>query len=234
MIDRRVHAHDAGVRHKAPGRLDADDAGERCGDADRTGLIAAGRHVDFAGGDERARAGRGTARRVAPCAWIVNRPGYAGGRAARKREIFAYRFADDLGAGIEEPRHDRGVELRYQTFEHRRAVCQRHAGNGVSVFDCDLLTGKLAAARAFDVGLHNPGAVFVFVTLRPIIRAAQVFDRRHVIGQRGQQPIAVAKRLDEVDEGFGVVLGHFHAEAVAERAYLIDRWRFKGHRIFPC
>ena len=26
VIDRRVHAHDAGVRHQAPGRLDADDA----------------------------------------------------------------------------------------------------------------------------------------------------------------------------------------------------------------
>ena len=187
MIDRRVHAHDAGIGNKTPGRLDADDAGERCRNPDRAGLIAAGRHIDFAGGDERAGAGRGAARGVAPRARIVNGPGRTGRRAAREREIFANRFADDFRAGIEEARDDGRVELRYKTLQHRRPIGQRNAGDCVSVFDRYFLTRELAARRALDVRLHDPGAVFIFVALRPIISATRVFDRRHIIRQRSQQ-----------------------------------------------
>jgi hypothetical protein len=58
VIDGRVHAHYAGIGHKPPGRLDADDTGERGSNPDRAGLIAAGGHVDLARSDQRARAGR--------------------------------------------------------------------------------------------------------------------------------------------------------------------------------
>ena len=233
MIDRRIHPHDAGVRNKAPGRLDADHAGERRGNADRAGLVAAGRHIDFAGGDECARPGRGAARRMAPGPRIVNRTGNAGRRAAREGEIFADRFADDLGAGIKKPRDHRRVEFRHETLEHRCAIGQRHAGERIGVLYRHFLARELAAAGALDARLGDPGAVFVFVAHRPVIGATRVFHHRHVIRQRCEQPVAIAKRPDEVDERIGVVLGHLHAETVTQFADLIRRRHLKRHRIFP-
>ena len=81
MIDCRIHAHDAGVGNEAPCRLNADDARQRRRDADRTGLIAAGRHVHLARRHERPGTGRRAARRVAHGTRIVHRAARAG-RAA--------------------------------------------------------------------------------------------------------------------------------------------------------
>jgi predicted ArsR family transcriptional regulator len=58
VIDRHLHAHDAGVGDKSVGRLHSDDAAKRARHADRAALIAADCEIDLAGGDESCAAGR--------------------------------------------------------------------------------------------------------------------------------------------------------------------------------
>jgi hypothetical protein len=169
-----------------------------------------------------------------PSPRIVNGAGNTGRGAAREGEILANRFADDLGAGIKKPRYHRRVEFGHETLEHRRAIGQRHAGQRVGIFHRHFLARKLAAARALNARLGDPGPVFVFLALRPVIGAAWVFHRGDIVRQRRKQPIAIAERPDEVDERISVVLGHFHAEAVTQFADLIRRRHLKGHEILPC
>jgi hypothetical protein len=104
----------------------------------------------------------------------LHRPGRAGGGAAGKREIFADRFANDLGAGVEQAGDDRRIEFRNKSFEHRSAVGQRNAGECVRIFHRDFLARKLASAGALDARFRDPGAVFIFVTLGPVIGAARI------------------------------------------------------------
>jgi hypothetical protein len=89
------------------------------------------------------------------------------GARGNSRSYRNHRFADDLGAGIEQPRHDGGVELRHIALEHGRAVGERHAGDRVGILDGDLFAGELAAGRALDAELGGPGAVAVLLALRP-------------------------------------------------------------------
>jgi hypothetical protein len=135
--------------------------------------------------------------------------------AAGKREIFADRFANDLGASVEQAGDDRRIEFRNKSFEHRSAVGQRNAGECVRIFHRYFLTRKLASAGALDARFRDPGAVFIFVTLGPVIGAARILHHRHVVGQRGQEAVTIAEGLDEVDERLGIVIGQIHAETVA-------------------
>src|ERR1700748_1628922 len=117
---------------------------------------------------------------MSPGAGILDGARYARGRAAGKGKIFADRLADDLGASVEQPCDDGSIELRDITFQHGRAVSERNAGKGVGVFDRDLFAREFAAARAFDMGLCDPRAVFVLFTLRPVIRAARICDLGYI------------------------------------------------------
>ena len=58
VIDGVLDRTGAGIGHKAIGRLDADAAGPRTRHAYRTTLIAADRHIAFAGHDQRRAAAR--------------------------------------------------------------------------------------------------------------------------------------------------------------------------------
>jgi hypothetical protein len=58
VVDRHLHAHDAGVRYKPVCRLHSDDATKRARHAYRAALVAADREIDLAGGDESCAAGR--------------------------------------------------------------------------------------------------------------------------------------------------------------------------------
>jgi hypothetical protein len=49
VVNGQLDRHDAGVRHKAVGRLHAVNAAERRWDTDRAALITPDRHVDLAG-----------------------------------------------------------------------------------------------------------------------------------------------------------------------------------------
>ena len=229
VVDGRVHAHDARIGNEAPGGFHADHAAVGGGDADRTALVAAGREIDLAGRDQRARAGGRAAGVVAHGARVVHRAGDAGRRAAGEREIFAHRFADDLGAGIEEPRYDGGVELRDIALEHRRAVGERDAGDRIGILDGDLLAGELALGRALDAALGDPGAVAVLLALRPVIAAARIFDGRQIVGQRQQLAIAGGERRQIADDGVGIIGRDVHAEIFADLAQLIWGGQFEGH-----
>src|SRR5258708_4653486 len=113
----------------------------------------------------------------------MNSTGYARGRATGEGKVFANRFADDLGTGIEQPRDDGGVEFRHKGFQHRSAVRERNAGEGIGVLYGDFFPGKLAIARALDMRLRNPRAVFVLFALWPVVSSARIFDLGDVVRQ---------------------------------------------------
>src|SRR5262249_37939790 len=137
-------------------------------DADRTGLIAAHRHIDLAGGDERRAARRRSAGAIAALARIVHRAGRAGMAAAGHAEILAHRLAGDLAAGIENALDHRGVDLRDVAVQELRADHHRHAGEADIVLERDAPARELAARFSLDRSLHVPRAVWVLGRRRPV------------------------------------------------------------------
>ena len=145
-VDRDFERRDARIGHEPEGRLEADDAAMVRRDADRACLIAADRHLDLAGRDQRGRARRGAAGRVAGLARIEHRAGRAGMAAARHAVIFAHRLPGDLAAGVENARDDGRVDLRHVAFKDPGADHHRHAGEAYVVLQRDALAGELAAS----------------------------------------------------------------------------------------
>ena len=74
VIEGDLERRDPGIGHEAEGRLEADDAAMARRDADRAGLVAADRHVDIAGGDQRGAARRGAAGGVAGLCGLCTGP----------------------------------------------------------------------------------------------------------------------------------------------------------------
>src|SRR5262245_5259831 len=177
-IDGDLEQPDAGIGDEAEGRLQPDDAAMARRDADRAGLVAADRHVHIAGGDERGAARRRSAGGVAALARIVHRAGRAGMAAAGHAEIFAYRLAGDLAAGVENAGYYRRVDVGHVAFHELRADHHRHPGEADIVLERDLAAGELAARLALDRGLHVPGPVRILLRRRPMNLTARIFDRR--------------------------------------------------------
>src|SRR5690606_41203127 len=106
--------------------------------ADPTALVAADRHLDLARADQRARAGRRTARGVPHLVWVVHRAGGVRVAAARQAEILAMRLADDGAAGVENARVDRGVEGLPVAFQILSDVLHPSASNASTVIHTHL------------------------------------------------------------------------------------------------
>ena len=201
VIERELDRHHAGIRHETVSALHAVDAAEGRGNADRAALVAADRHVGFAGRDHHRAARRRAAGRIAHFVRIVDGTRRAGVAAAGEAEIFAMRLADDGAAGVEHAGDDRRVGVGRVAFERRGAVHHRHARDADIVLDRDLLAGELAARRALDLGLDVPGVVFVLLAFRTIARRARIFHGRHIVGHRvdrvvggDSSPAAVRRR----------------------------------------
>ena len=177
MIDRIADRHRARGRHQSPGRLQAVDAAPARRRADRAALVAAERHRHLAGRDQRGAAARRAAGAMRRIVRIADHAAGAGVARARKAQILAGRLARDGAAGIENPRHHRGVDFRHITFEQRRAVHHRHAGDADVVLDRDLLAAQQPVAAGPDIRLPVPGAVWIFRCGRPVSGRARR-DRR--------------------------------------------------------
>ena len=230
VIEGHLDREAAGIGDEPVGRLVADHAAPRGGDADRSALIAADRHRHVAGGERRGAPLRRAAGRVGRLARIAHRAVAAGVAAAREGEVGAGRLADDGGAGIEQAGHDGGVDGRHVAFEGARAVHHRHAGQRDHVLDADLLAGERACVRAPHLGPPVPGVVGVLVRVRPVAGGARVCDLRALL----RQVVDVAQARDGAPHGLALVgeilERHVEPEIVRDLGQLIDRGQFRTAR----
>ena len=183
MVDRGLDRHDAGIGDETVRGLHAVAAGIGRRHADRAALVAADRHLDLAGADERRAARRGAAGRVAVFVRIVHGAQRGGVAAAGQAEIFAMRLADDGAAGVEDAGNDGRIDVGHVAFECRGAVHHRHAGEADIILEDDALARQRSVRGAAHFGLHRPGIERVFVGAWPVAGCAWVAHRRQIVGQ---------------------------------------------------
>src|SRR5579872_4972494 len=87
MVERELDRHDAGIWNQAVRRLHADRSATCRRNSDRAALVAANRHVDFAGCHERRAARRRSARGITRLARVDHWSKRAGVAASRETEI---------------------------------------------------------------------------------------------------------------------------------------------------
>ena len=183
VVERDLDGERAGVGHQAMGRFEAVDPAPACRHANRPTLITADRHVDLAARNQRRAAGRGTAGGVFGIVRVAHGAGIVGVAAAREAQVLAYRFTDDLGAGVEQTGDHRRVDVGHVALEYRSAVHHRHAGDADVVLDRDGAAFEPAAARAADGALVIPGAERVLGRFRAITWRARILHRRLRLGE---------------------------------------------------
>ncbi len=162
---------------------------------------------------------------------IADRTAGAGEAPARRTEILAPRLADDGAAGIEDARHDGGVDLGDVTGKDRRAVHHRHPSDTGVVLDGDALASEFARWRARDFGDGAPGIVGVLAGDRGSARRAGIFHRRQLVGHRGQRIVAGEARLHQTEIGPSVGIRERDAEFVGDGADLVAGRAWHGHDV---
>jgi hypothetical protein len=158
MIDAGIDAHCAGVRDEPVGRLEADDAAVRRGDADRTALVAADREVSVAGRDHDATAARRSATRPRRIVRVAHGTGRSRVAPCGYAQVLADCLADDLAAGGEDPPHDGRVDVRDVITQRRRAVHHRDAGERDVVLQRDGASREGTDVRLTDRAAPAPRA----------------------------------------------------------------------------
>ena len=214
VVDHDLNRHDAAVGHETVRRLHANDAAPGRGHANRTALIAANGHVDFAQRDHHAAARRGPARGIAHFVGVVHRAFGVGVAAAGNAVVLAVGLAGDFAARVENAGDDGGVDVRHIAFQNRVAVHHRHAGDHDVVFHRDALAGQLAGGRAFDGGLHIPGVAWVLRRQRPVTRRARIFHFGEIVGQRIHHVVGGDIRREQPQIGVDIGFGEGQADAV--------------------
>ena len=142
------------TRHRAVGRLVADDAGDGRGLADRAAGVGANRQRGLVGGDGCAGATAGAAGDPAQVPRVVGREvgRVLGGRA--HRELVHVGLAEHDDAGRLDPAADRRVPRRYPALQDLRA------GGGRDAFgDYDVLHGQRNAGQRTQFLAVGPAPV---------------------------------------------------------------------------
>src|SRR5207245_6939929 len=85
-------------------------------------------------------------------------------------ELLHLELADDRAAGVENPRHDGGVEVRNVAVHEMRAERQGNTGDADVVFEPDGLAPQRAMVRARDAALPDEDVQGVLVLRRPVAR----------------------------------------------------------------
>ena len=232
VVDGCLDRHDAGVRHQAMRRLHAVAPRVRTRHADRAALVAADRHLDFAGAHERRAAARRTPRRIADLVRVVHRPRRRRVAAAREAKVLAVRLADDGAAGVEDARDHRRIDVGHITFERRRAVHHRHAGQTDVVLQHDALAGQRAIGRALHLRLDVPRTERVLAGARPRAGRARVAHFGQVVGQLFDPVIGLHRAFEHVEVLADLALRHAHVQRADDLLQLLDRGSFDhGHGV---
>ena len=165
--------------------------------------------------------------------WVVHRAKRAGMTAARQTKAFAMRLALDRGAGVEEARDDRRVDVRHIAFERRGAVHHRHPSDANVILDRDRLALELAAGRALNVGLYVPCVERVLLRARPISGRARIFDHRNVVRHLIDEIVSGEAAVHQRKELADAFLCHGHAEALDDIRHLFERRALHTHGLSP-
>ena len=224
MVDGGLDPQHPGIGHQTVCRLHAVDAAERGRHPDRAALVAADRHVDLSGRHQSGTAGRRSAGAVAHPVRVVAGAGRVGMAAAREAVVLAMRLAEDRRPGVEEARHDGGVDLRHVALEDRGAVHHRHAGQHDVVLEGDRLALQPAVGRSLDPALVVPGVVFVFLALRPVARRSRVFHLRQVVRHLLLRIRHRCQRRQQLAVLPGFPVGQPDTERAGEILYIPTLW----------
>ena len=166
MIDDKFARHRAGIGHAAECRFQSVQTAVRSRDANRTGLVAGNRHIDFARRHQGCAARRRAAGRVAELDRIFNVAAGCGMAPAGKGQKFTHSLAGNFAARGEDAVDDGCVERRHMG-QKVSTVVHGQAGNGDRILDRDPLAGEFAGNVAFDGRRDEPRAAPVFLRSRP-------------------------------------------------------------------
>ena len=137
VVQRERQRQHAGAADQAVGGLDAGDAAQRRGPADRAAGVRAGAAEDHAGRDRRAGAGRGAGGEVLRVPGIARRrPGQVERRAAHG-ELMRRQLAHHHRAGLGPFAHHGGVAFRHVVLEQPGMPGRADAGGVVDVLVAD-------------------------------------------------------------------------------------------------
>jgi hypothetical protein len=163
---------------------------------------------------------------------VPHRPGVGRVAAAGEAEALADGLADDLGASLQDPRHDGRVDVGDVPLEHARPVHQRHAGDADVVLDGNSLARKLAIAAA-DRAAPVPGVERVLLGRRPVTRRPW----HHHLGLRLRQVVEPLARREHARHQVAVLLDLpvRKAEPVppGQLVQRLVRWRGHRHQSIP-
>ena len=194
MVERRLDDHRARIGHQPVRRLHPVEAAVRAWDADRSSLVSPDGDVDDAAGDERRRARRRTARRVAVPPRVVGLAESVGVAAPRIAEVLAVRLPEDGGASVEHAVDDRGVELGYVAGEGRRSVHHGDTGDGDVVLHGDGAAGQRSCVGAANFGLPIPRVERVVLRCGAMARRSRVAHGRELVGHGVERLVVRAER----------------------------------------
>ena len=227
VVDGRLQSEHAGVGHEAVRGHQAHDPAPGGGDADRAALIAAEGDVHFSAGDGRGGAGGRPARHMIPVVGVQGAPVVADTAQARPApgELLHLELADDRPAGVENARHDGGIEVRNVAVHEMRAERQGHPGDADVVLESDGLAPQWAMVRARDAALPDEDIQGILVLRRPVARITIGEPERRAMLLEAQ----LVEHLERVDGGHhprvhDPRLGgrEIEAEGLAVRLHLVD------------
>ena len=205
----------------------------RRGNPDRAGLVAADRHIDRAGRHERGAARRRAARGMAALDRILDRAGHSGVAAAGIGQVFAYRFAGDFAAGIQDACDDGRVERRHEAVENIGTVAHRHLGDRDRILHRDPPARQLPLRRALDRGERGPGVVGIFFGGRTPPALARIAHRRQPFVERGDAIIGEGQIGAVAAKHRQLLRRQGKAQALADRGQFAFARRFECHAARP-
>ena len=153
----------------------------------------------------------------------------AGMTCPGKAEILAGGLAGDGASSIENARHDGGIEFRNITFEQRRAVHHRDAGNTDVVLDRDLLAAQQSFRASLDIRLPVPGAVRIFRCRWPVARRSRRNRRQRWRHQLVQPAIGSQRSLEGLLKCGNLVGGEDETKVRSEMVDLVQRRKANCH-----
>src|SRR5712671_2090966 len=157
----------------------------------------------------------------------------AGMTCAGKAEVLASGLAGDGTSGVENTRHDRGIEFGDVTFEQRRTIHHGNAGDADVVLDRDLLAAQQSFGSSLNIRLPVPGAVRIFGCRRPIPRRSRRNRRQGWRHQFVQPGVRSQRSLEGLLKGSNLFGGENKTEVRSEVIDLVQRRKANCHDPSP-
>ena len=198
-----------------PARFQAEHAGGRSRDPDRTAAVAGMRDRKNAGGNRRRRAAGRSAGRMREIPGIARRPVKAGFRRRHQAEFGAGALAEDRDTGIEETLCQRPGVIGNEILQDRRARCRAGPRQKIEVLQEKRHTGERTVRKtAIDLAF---GIVVMLDDDRVDLRVDLCRAGDRLVEQFTGRDLLVPHQFGQTDRVVIAVFleGHMH--------HLIDR-----------